>query len=95
MPSDVDRGADSELDIRYVLLTECLQNDFFLTRECRLYLGDQAALSMLVGRDAEPRLGAAEGSPSRVARSRTGHWASLSRRSSTNVAVRQVAGPCM
>ncbi len=46
-------GAPSEeKDIRYVLLTECLQNDFFLNRECRLYLGDQAALSMLVGRDA-------------------------------------------
>ena len=38
---------------RYILLTECLQNDFFLNRECRLYLGDHAALSMLVGRNAE------------------------------------------
>lgn len=40
-------------DTRYILLTECLQNDFFLNRECRLYLGDQAALSMLVGRNAK------------------------------------------
>jgi hypothetical protein len=40
-------------EIRYVLLTECLQNDFFLNRECRLYLGDHAALSVLVGRDAK------------------------------------------
>ena len=40
-------------ETRYILLTECLQNDFFLNRECRLYLGDHAALSMLVGRNAE------------------------------------------
>ncbi len=40
-------------DTRYILLTECLQNDFFLNRECRLYLGDHAALRMLVGRKAE------------------------------------------
>jgi hypothetical protein len=40
-------------DSRFILLTECLQNDFFLNRECRLYLGDHAALSMLVGRDAK------------------------------------------
>jgi hypothetical protein len=47
-------AADSDdKDIRFILLTECLQNDFFLNRECRLYLGDQAALSMLVGRDAK------------------------------------------
>jgi hypothetical protein len=47
-------AADSDdKDIRYILLTECLQNDFFLNRECRLYLGDQAALSVLVGRDAK------------------------------------------
>ena len=51
-------AADSDdKDIRFILLTECLQNDFFLNRECRLYLGDQAALSMLVGRDAESRRG--------------------------------------
>jgi hypothetical protein len=43
----------SQDETRYVLLTECLQNDFFRNRECRLYLGDHAALSMLVGRDAK------------------------------------------
>jgi hypothetical protein len=47
-----DPGSDAR-DTRYILLTECLQNDFFFNRECRLYLGDQAALSMLVGRDAK------------------------------------------
>jgi len=40
-------------ETRYVLLTECLQNDFLLNRECRLYLGDKAALGMLVGRSAK------------------------------------------
>jgi hypothetical protein len=49
------RGAD---ETRYVLLTECLQNDFLLNRECRLYLGDHAALAMLAGRNAQlPRPG--------------------------------------
>lgn len=46
-------AAMSEDDTRYILLTECLQNDFFLNRECRLYLGDHAALRMLVGRNAK------------------------------------------
>ncbi|HWQ02025.1 MAG TPA: hypothetical protein VN449_07910 [Gaiellaceae bacterium] len=40
-------------EIRYILLTQCLQNDFFLNRECRLYLGDHAALSVLIGRNAK------------------------------------------
>ena len=35
---------------RYVLLTECLQNDFFLNRECRLFLPDFAARTMLLGK---------------------------------------------
>lgn len=49
------RGNDAT---RYILLTQCLQNDFFLNRECRLYLGDHAALGMLGGRNAPlPRPG--------------------------------------
>jgi hypothetical protein len=35
---------------RYVLLTQCLQNDFFLNRECRLFLPDTAARTMLLGK---------------------------------------------
>lgn len=35
---------------RYVLLTQCLQNDFFLNRECRLFLPDHAARTMLLGK---------------------------------------------
>lgn len=38
---------------RYILLTQCLQNDFFLNRECRLYVGDQAATGILAGRNRE------------------------------------------
>jgi hypothetical protein len=54
--------AHGEPDARYVLITECLQNDFLLNRECRLYIGDEAARTLLVGRDGtlpdrrEPRL---------------------------------------
>ncbi len=35
---------------RYVLLTQCLQNDFFLNRECRLFLPDHAVRTMLLGK---------------------------------------------
>ncbi len=35
---------------RYILVTECLQNDFFLNRECRLVLPDQMIRSMLLGK---------------------------------------------
>lgn len=45
------RGADP--DARYVLITQCLQNDFLLNRECRLYVADRAARSLLLGPDAE------------------------------------------
>src|SRR5215471_11425268 len=34
---------------RYVLLTQCLQNDFFLNRDCSIYLGDQSSAAMLLG----------------------------------------------
>jgi hypothetical protein len=34
---------------RYILITECLQNDLFLNRECRLFLGEQTAASLMVG----------------------------------------------
>ena len=39
---------------RYVLITQCLQNDVLLNRRCRLYVGDRGALKLLVGADAEP-----------------------------------------
>src|SRR5215471_9124473 len=42
----------SREDTRYVLLTQCLQNDFFLNRECRLSLPDEAVKTMLLGKRA-------------------------------------------
>ena len=61
MSSAAEMGPDGQTgtavspadETRYILITECLQNDFFLNRECRLYLGDHAALRMLVGVKAE------------------------------------------
>src|SRR5215217_8034182 len=38
---------------RYVLITQCLQNDFFLNPECQLSLPEPVAAQQLVGRDAE------------------------------------------
>ena len=41
---------------RYILITQCLQNDFFLNPECRLYLGDGEVKKLLVAkRDHEKR----------------------------------------
>jgi hypothetical protein len=37
-------------DPRYVLITQCLQNDFFFNRDCRLFLPDYAAQTMLLGK---------------------------------------------
>jgi hypothetical protein len=42
----------SSEDTRYVLVTQCLQNDFFLNRECRLSLPDEAVKTMLLGKRA-------------------------------------------
>ena len=49
--ADEAQGAPGRpaLKSRYVLLTQCLQNDFFLNRECRIYLGDQSSKAMLIG----------------------------------------------
>src|SRR5262245_26519273 len=46
----VDREAkDTAGEYRYILVTQCLQNDFFLNRDCRLSLGEPAAKAMLTG----------------------------------------------
>ena len=34
---------------RYILLTQCLQNDFLLNRECRLFIPDNMTRAMLLG----------------------------------------------
>ena len=53
----------TEKETRYILITECLQNDFFLNPECRLFLQDGAVRQLLVAKgdhdaydvDATPR----------------------------------------
>ena len=35
---------------RYVLITQCLQNDFFLNSDCRLYLSDAEVKKLLVAK---------------------------------------------
>lgn len=42
----------SREDTRYLLVTQCLQNDFFLNRDCRLSLPDEAVKTMLLGKKA-------------------------------------------
>jgi nicotinamidase-related amidase len=36
-------------DVRFVLITQCIQNDFFLNRDCRLRLPDTIVPQMLLG----------------------------------------------
>jgi hypothetical protein len=40
-------------EARFVLITECVQNDFFLNRECRLRLPDTIVPQMLLGTGAD------------------------------------------
>ncbi|HEX9349848.1 MAG TPA: hypothetical protein VF877_01110, partial [Gaiellaceae bacterium] len=57
------QGAPEETP-RFVLLTECLQNDFFLNTQCRLRLPDTIVPQMLLGhRDFD--LGAGGNKPNR------------------------------
>ena len=46
---------------RYVLITECLQNDFVLNSQCRLSLPESVARSVLLGREAARRHVASDG----------------------------------
>jgi hypothetical protein len=45
MPPAVDRSED----VRFVLLTQCIQNDFFLNGDCRLRLPDTIVPQILLG----------------------------------------------
>src|SRR5436190_22408426 len=45
---------------RYVLITECLQNDFLLNAQCRLALPEAVVRSVLLGRDGA-RVSASDG----------------------------------
>jgi hypothetical protein len=48
-------GAANSVGTRYVLLTQCLQNDLFLNRDCRLFLPDAAVRTMVLGRGSFDR----------------------------------------
>ena len=57
--SDVAAPAAEPVRTRYVLLTQCLQNDLFLNRECRLVLPDLAVRTMLMSKKSyDKELGA-------------------------------------
>jgi hypothetical protein len=48
--ASASKGAAPAVGTRYVLLTECLQNDLFLNRDCRLFLPDAGVRSMVLGK---------------------------------------------
>lgn len=43
-------GGSADAGARYILITQCFQNDFFLNPECRLYLGDPEVKKLLVAK---------------------------------------------
>ena len=47
-----DEGRVKKPETRYVLITECLQNDFFLNPECRLYLSETEVKKLLVSKES-------------------------------------------
>jgi hypothetical protein len=55
----------TEKETRYILITECLQNDLFLNPECRLFLQDEAVRQLLVAK-ADHDEYRAEGAPRRI-----------------------------
>jgi hypothetical protein len=50
MPQTPGAARQRAGDARYVLLTQCLQNDLFLNPECRLYIGDAEVRKLLVAK---------------------------------------------
>jgi hypothetical protein len=64
---------DDDTTPRFVLITECLQNDFFLNTQCRLRLPDTIVPQMLLGHGAlDLRKGGNEPSPARACAIRVG-----------------------
>ena len=55
----------TEKETRYILITECLQNDLFLNPECRLFLQDGAVRQVLVAKGDHDAYGV-EGAPRKV-----------------------------
>src|SRR5437764_13416636 len=50
---DETENAAEDGQPRYVLITECLQNDFMLNGQCRLALPEAIARTVLLGRETE------------------------------------------
>ncbi|TEU13904.1 MAG: hypothetical protein E3J21_17510 [Anaerolineales bacterium] len=52
MPTTENQAQQTEKNgkARYILITQCLQNDFFLNRECKLRLPDYEVKKMLIGK---------------------------------------------
>lgn len=52
---DLSPAHTSESEAVYILITQCLQNDFFLNPQCRLCLPEREAGKLLVGKAALPQ----------------------------------------
>ena len=57
----------AEKETRYVLITECLQNDLFFNPECRIFLLDEAVRQLLVAKKDRDRYDV-EAAPRHVSR---------------------------
>ena len=57
----------AEKETRYVLITECLQNDLFFNPECRIFLQDEAVRQLLVAKKDRDRYDV-EAAPRHVSR---------------------------
>src|SRR5205809_4392092 len=55
MGTPAPAATKTEKETRYVLITECLQNDLFLNPECRLFLQDDAVRRLLVAKKDHDR----------------------------------------
>jgi hypothetical protein len=55
MPRTRDSAAAGDPSARYILVTQCLQNDFFLNPDCRLDLGDAETKKLLVAKHEHER----------------------------------------
>ena len=70
MPTAVDHSHEEP---RFVLITQCIQNDLFLNTDCRLRLPDTIVPRMLLGkRDFDVHAGGNTPDASAPRRSRTG-----------------------
>jgi len=65
MPRPDPAAPTTEKQTRYILITECLQNDLFLNPECRLFLHDDSVRKLLLAKRDYERY-ATDRSPRRI-----------------------------